>query len=64
MLRICAGEEDGAVGWGYKPLNGLSITGGGRWLGPFLAESDPDSYGAVLLSPVSRPTGGFVFVRE
>lgn len=51
-------------GWGYKLLNGLSITSGGRWLVPFLTESDPDSHSTVLLSLVSRPTGGFVLVCE
>lgn len=55
---------DRTVGWGYKLLNGLSITSGGRWLVPFLTESDPDSHSTVLLSPVSWPTGGFVLVCE
>lgn len=64
VLRICAGEVTGVTGGVISPPNGLSITSGGRWLVPFLTESDPDSDRAILLSLVSRPTGGFVFACE
>lgn len=64
VAHLCRWGDGTTVGWGYKLLNGLSITSGGRWLVPFLTESDPDSHSTVLLSPVSQPTGGFVLVCE
>lgn len=63
VAHLCRWGDE-TVGWGYRLLNGLSITSGGRWLIPFFTESDPDSHSTILLSPVFRPTGGFVLVSE